>query len=641
MNLAESTTIPEVKSGIAGRSLRLCAALGAALILALTVACATKQAAERATAERGAAAPPTLPATALVVDTTQVTVLPPHFFGLNVETVPSVLSYGNPRLVGALRSLSPASLSYPGELPANWWDWIQGTMRKEWIDRMPDDKDGPPETSLRTRLNDAAEFNLVKGGTPLQSFLDCCSRLGAEPFCTANVLNQKPEESAKWMTTTRALGRPVLLWELGRQLWRREYRGVFPSAADYIKAARAHAKAIRRVDPAAKFAVGVPAEIPALEDPPESGDVATAKDISAKSGATPVARGKADRKAKTDRNAKTDENTEIGRKATTDPETAEKEFIRSWVAELARENFYEAVAIDLNFALRVAPGTSSEFVHFAVCHQTLKRIASLLEENGERFRDKKIWVSEWNISMDSNAGFADSLLRALTLADMAIVLTGQSPQVQRIVYSDAAAELGLANGEKIRKDVLWRYEKTGKIAQAGSLKLRFGETPPSGRALALLGDLFARSDRKAALEIYRPPRLTPVNSTVPDPRAAKTTDVAARGADISDYPAALSAMALLGADGTLRIAVVNRSREVQPLRLVVNSKKMGGRVRARCLSGPELVPQNPALLIFAKPDQAPPPPQPVTLQTIEWPADRIDLPPYSFSIIETCVTAAP
>ena len=398
-----------------------------------------------------AAETPALPTTLIIIDTRQATDLPPRFFGLSVDTVSSPLSYGNPRLTKALRPLRPGALSYPGGLAANCWEWVEGLMGREWIAQLPDTPAASARPALRAELTRVATLNVLKGGSPLQSFLVACKQLKADPICTANVLCQKPEDSAKWMLTAQAMGQPVLNWELGRRLWQREYRRQVPSAAEYVRRARAHAEAMRLADPTVQLAVGIPADaLEALDTPTPTTNTIT--------GATPQAvptpqpasfRGSASKSVSAADALKIPLVPSAAPKVPAGPaagaasaptptptpkkprpaQPTEGSFLRAWAAELARQTFYDAVALDLNFALRMDRATSPELMQYAICRSAPKHLASLLRERGDWFRDKKIWVSEWGVAIDGAPDFPGSLLQALTLADMAVILASQAPHV--------------------------------------------------------------------------------------------------------------------------------------------------------------------------------------------------------------------
>lgn len=562
------------------------------------------------------------PDTLLMIDTHQITVLPSHFFGYGTEVPSLPLSYANRRFISAMKTLRPGVVNFPGNQVANEWEYLSGLIQDEWVSQLPKQNLGTSSSKiapLRTSLQQTAALNLIKGGTSLSTFLDSIRSLDIDPICTANILHQKPEETAQWQKTTKALGRPVHQWKLGQDLWKPEYRTQMPSPEAYMTSARAHAKALRAADPNVRVCAEIPTEALFLEDPKPQTDQTTQSLVYTK---TYTKNGKkhSSRIIQVTSVPKTEENT--------DTQTLETTFLRSWVTQLSQQNFYDAVALDLDFALRSAPETTPEYMHYAISRQAHERIEKILDKYVELFRNKEIWVNEWNVNLEETPQFSGSLLQALSLADISIALANRAPQVRHICYSDFNSAIGLSNSNEIRAKMVAQFKKNGKIVNASKTKPQFENITPSVHALRLLGEFFAFTDRKAALVLSQPPLLTPKNTTVDSKQQAGKK---------SDLPPAITAMALLAPDNLLRIAAINHSSEKQALRLVVNNRGMAGPVHARILSGKDLLPKKIAAdekksdktKANEKQDAVPLAPRNVEMQ-----ANHMELPAYSFSIIE-------
>lgn len=555
------------------------------------------------------------PQTTIAIDTRQITVLPPHFFGYDADIAGSSLSYANRRVPKALESLHPGSLTFPGSSVANVWEWLPGLVRDAWVAQLPT-SGTQGQVPLRGLLEQAAETNLIKGGSSLRSFLDVTRRLDAEPICTANVLHQTPADSVQWLKTAASLGQPVRQWELGQELWKPEYRQRIASPEAYIALARSHADALRAADPNVRIAVGIPAEALLLPEPKAQAAVTT------KTAVTKVKPAKRSSKRSHHSAAKIPPVAKVEEKPTT--QSLEAAFLRSWVAQMALQTFYDGVALDLNFALRAAPGTTPEYMQYAICRQARDRIETTLNKHVDWFRNREIWVSEWSVKVENSPEFAGSLLHGLALANISIALANQIPQVKRLCYSNMIEAAGLSNGEEIRATMIDQFRQTGKLPKSAGTKPRFDNTTPSAYVLRMLGDLFAGCDRKAAVEIYQPPLLTPTNTSV----GATTVALQDGPGKKEELPAAVTAMALLSPDGFLRIAAINHSKEPQVVRLVVNNFQMGGKLRALVLSGKTLMPAK-SVNGDAAPREVPEP------RTEDWDASDLVLPPYSFSVLES------
>lgn len=577
-------TIPQPSARLARRV--------APAIFILSGCCLLLAACARSGKTNSEAQVPLAPTTAILVDTQSLRPFPPNFFCLNQDLAPSACSWNNPRFLKAIKPFQPRALAYPGASAINCWDWAAGLARTEWINSLA--KASTATLGLCDYANRVAAFSAFKGGVPMGQFLQACRQLNAAPLFRANLLNQKPENTTQWYHASAAFGMPALQWEMGAGLWRPEYRHAFPSASTYLEKARAHAEALRALAQGIKIAVGIPSDalaLMALEQPSAN----RKKDSKAKESLSP--------------------------ESTAREQAVEREraFLKAWVTELASQQFYQATTMDLHYTMKADASISPETIFRAVCQQTPGRVNSLVELQAEWFREKTIWISDWGISISNRPEYQGSMLHALSLGEMALALAERAPRVEQIYYSTAANHLGLQNEPELQESMRESFSKKGKIVSSKNLPLRYGEPDAAALILRLLGNLFSQTESIAAVRAHQPPRL-------PDMRRADDTEDTPR----EDPPTAIHTSAFMSKDGILWLAAINRSPQLQPVRLVVNQKQMGGTIQMQSLWASSLLP--------ASDDSATTATHPLHRPSIEkkmQEATRIELPPYSFSIIQS------
>ena len=539
-------------------------------------------------------APSEIPVTVAVIDTGQATRLPEGFFGYSADLVGTPLSFDNLRFRRRAKELAPGSLAFPAGDAANCWDWRIGMIREEWIGAL-----APPTSDTlaapvdpRIALGRAARLDVKKGGTQIDDFLRFCRKLGAAPFCTANVLNQTPDQTSDWARVSTDLGTPrrearlpATRWQLGWELWKPEYRQALPSAEEYAKRAQLHAQALRAVLPNARIAVDVPVAGFVLAE--AEGDAAFPRPMQDRSS------------------------------------------LQSWVGDLAGEDFYDAVALDLTVAPRAARNASPQGVLFALATYLGSDVDRACRQCALDFQGREIWAAKWGIRLDDHASFEDSLLHALALADMAMHLADEAPRLAFMRYPSLVRAAAPSNADEMESRINRRFAKTGAPVRTAFLPVRFRNPPPTSHALGMLGGFFVAAKEKVAVDLYQPPRLSPDNSAIDPNRLGAGAGAAADG-PAPPLPPALNAMAAIDAKGRLRAAFLNRSRVTVPVRIVVDRQQVLGKV-----AGPVLWGAN--LLARAGGDGAGREtggPGDLRPRKRAWPAAYVELPPYSFSVLE-------
>jgi hypothetical protein len=532
-------------------------------------------------------APSGIPVTVAVIDTGQPARLPEGFFGFNADLVGTPLSFDNIRFRRRTKELAPGSLTFPTGDAANCWDWRIGMIREEWISALaPPTSDAlAPLSDPRIALGRAARFDVKKGGTQVDDFLCFCRKLGAAPFCTANVLNQTPDQTSDWARVCGPFGLPASRWQLGWELWKPEYRQALPSVEEYARRAQLHAQALRAVLPNARIAVDVPVAGFVLAE--AEGDAAFPRP------------------------------------------TQDRSSLQSWVGGLAGKDFFDAVALDLTYAPRAARNASPQGALFALATHLRPDIDDVCRQCALDFQGREMWAAKWGIRLDDRPSFEDSLLHALALADMAMHLADEAPRLALMRYPSLVRAAAPSNADEMESRIARRFAKKGAPVGVTLLPVRFENPPPTSHALGMLGAFFAFAKENVAVDFYQPLRLSPDNSAIDPNRLGAGGNAAADGPG-SPLPPALNAMAAIDANGRLRAAFVNRSRVTVPLRIVVDRQQVMGKVAGPVLWGTDL-------LARAGGDgtgRETGGPGDLRPRRRAWPATYVELPPYSFSVLE-------
>ncbi|MBN1866933.1 hypothetical protein JW916_06540 [Candidatus Sumerlaeota bacterium] len=457
-----------------------------------------------------------LPPVLVVIDTSQFAPLPLRFFSLNADMTRSPMTFDNGRFLRAVRRSRPASLSYPGGEIANFWDWTTGLVENEWVESLTV---GPaPADDFAAEMSRAARWNLAKGGASFDAFLDFCHRMNAQPVCTVNVARQSPEDAAVWALYARSHGRPVGAWEFGRGLFRPAYRTLLPEPEDYADMARPFAEALAIADPDAQRAVHVPVSALTANAGPED------------------------------------------------------DYARRWVEALAREDFFDTVAIEID----TLPSTNGASSLTLTAREIGRFVDTDLPEAVERcarlFGRRPVWVSDCGVGGGEDDSLSENPTAALALAEIAIALSRKTPLVQRVFFLQASEVASPEDSRDLCRRIESRFQESGKTQRVGWLHLSLKRSTPAAVAAKKIGSLFAGSARFAALDSHRPPRLSCAGRAIP---ASEATP---------DDPRALAASALVGKDlRQVKAMVVNRSTDPLGLRVVINRRKIEGTIRGEVL----------------------------------------------------------
>jgi len=288
--------------------------------------------------------------TLLILDSSQSMPLPQGYFGYNGDLCASPISYKNPRFRKSAKDLAPSSIIFPGSIKSNYWDWKTGLTVDQWLTNYSTD----PNTASKPQgiAGHISRFNLMKGGTQFRDFLEFCKELNATPICTPNLIGQNASESLSWYDASLILGQPVRQWEMGRKLWRPEYRSEIPNVQEYIRRASAHAGAIRSALPQSQIAVNIPLR---------------------------------------------------GLLRTENDNSSEGQFYRDWIDGLAKENFYSAVALNMKYTLPDSIlNKPAQEIQYEMAQLLDNSITPIFNQCQTFFPDSDVWLTEMSVGMENS-----------------------------------------------------------------------------------------------------------------------------------------------------------------------------------------------------------------------------------------------
>ncbi len=300
--------------------------------------------------------------------------------GFNDQVANGSFRHDDPRYQSAVHALGVDTLRFPGGTVANFYDPATGKL----ITNHPSQNSG-----INSRLSAwASQLANRQGGLlPWRRFWDMTQATGVDrPLFVLNPYTTSATVSGGWASSLAAAGGKGLRWELGNELYMAAYRDVFPTVADYVSAAKAHANAVRAADPTARVAVpAAPYRFPGPEHPAD----------------------------------------------------------QAWNQALATETFYDAVAMHLYVGVpdpSTPPTDARDYLLWAAAPGGAidHRIDALVADYGA---SRPIWLTEWNWFGYQNTQWNDTTLNLLFVAD-AWARIALRPEVELSAYhvfaSDAA-----------------------------------------------------------------------------------------------------------------------------------------------------------------------------------------------------------
>ncbi len=180
----------------------------------------------------------------LNVDTTRKSPVDHMLLGLNCnwpEGLYGKVGYNHPKAQNLIKKMKPGSLRFPHGVWSNFYDWESDGRR------MTDDYKTPYDSA-------------VKGHPDLKYGFDGFHRLHQElefdVLLTFNVNYDSPEKAARRLIDRRDKGFDVKWVELGNEIfWKTQRSKAVIDVEKYIEVSKAHAKALREVDPSIKISV--------------------------------------------------------------------------------------------------------------------------------------------------------------------------------------------------------------------------------------------------------------------------------------------------------------------------------------------------------------------------------------------------
>ncbi len=302
--------------------------------------------------------------------------LSPDFFGFNEALGRGNFTFSDPEYREQLKHISPQAMRFPGGTEANFFHWKTGNIGPDEV-RSANQKLQGNMTLIYKRL--AA----IPGGLSFDDFMRACQHSGSRAYVTLNLYTGSPEESAAWVRHAKDKGYKVAGWELGNELYFPVYRDRFPDVASYLRVAKQHVAAIRKVDPGAKIAV-----------------IATPDPLM----------GSAEAKA----------------------------FNHAWNRALAGEHFYDAYVVHHYFGFpkreQIKPARLADYT-LAMANETTDRE---MRYYAGFFGSRPMWMTEWNFMGYHFKQANDTHLNALFVGDMLIHLLAY-PNIKTTMYHHLAS----------------------------------------------------------------------------------------------------------------------------------------------------------------------------------------------------------
>ncbi len=287
------------------------------------------------------------------------------------------------------------------------------------------------------------------GQIVFDDFMALCERLAITPVVVVNLWTGNPEESAGWVQYAKEQGYDVKYWELGNEYYLSQYREKYPSASAYLREAKAHAAAMKAVDPSLK--VSVPA--------------------------SPIGFHQAGWTAKADQ--------------------------RHWDAVLAAESdFFDAYTVHV-YAYKAVRKKSPEEMRGYLMGWITESVPQGFAYYQKLFPEKEMWITEWNIANPFNR-VANTQLHALYAGDFFLKLLSV-PQVKHANFHVLA---GPGKGFPVFSPVTPANPKT-RWKHGGEPDSDVGNTIRRAvyPVFQLIGEAFSASEIQFSVAIENPPAL--------------------------------------------------------------------------------------------------------------------------------------
>ncbi|MCX7013324.1 MAG: hypothetical protein NTW86_12350, partial [Candidatus Sumerlaeota bacterium] len=207
----------------------------------------------------------------IAIDTGSARLLRPLLLGCNQNFMTRPYGYETPQVVTLTQELHPRLLRYPAGGQSNTWDWeaanyvpaetvaaMRAAQQKAGF-QAPVGEEG--DARARQQMDDWHANQSLS----VDSFMAFCAKMDppTRPIWVANVLTGSPQISAAWVAYNQKKGYPNGLWELGNEHYLLSSQFKYPTAAEYLHDAEAHAQAMKAVDPSIRVSVTA-AEVHAL-----------------------------------------------------------------------------------------------------------------------------------------------------------------------------------------------------------------------------------------------------------------------------------------------------------------------------------------------------------------------------------------
>nr|UZM28271.1 hypothetical protein [uncultured bacterium] len=180
----------------------------------------------------------------LNVDTTRKMPVDHMLLGLNCnwpEGLYGKVGYNHPDAQKLINRLKPSSLRFPHGVWANFYDWESDGRR------MTDDYKTPYDSAVKGHPD-------LKYG--FDGFYKLHQELDFDVLLTFNVNYDSPEKAARRLRDRRDKGFDVKWVELGNEIfWKTQRSNAVIDVEKYIEVSKAHATALREVDPGLKISV--------------------------------------------------------------------------------------------------------------------------------------------------------------------------------------------------------------------------------------------------------------------------------------------------------------------------------------------------------------------------------------------------
>jgi len=163
-------------------------------------------------------------------------------FGIHGELLWSPIRLGQPLLSSLYNEVGFQDIRLPGGAAGNHY--------LSQSSKFGCNKSGDIGEKTLTRIKKYNRaLSLKNRSYTTDDFMSFVKQSNTEFTLIINVLCDTPENTEKWMKQIRDSGVTVKYAEMGSEYYFEEYMWAFPTAAEYIKQAKQHAKAVRKIFP--------------------------------------------------------------------------------------------------------------------------------------------------------------------------------------------------------------------------------------------------------------------------------------------------------------------------------------------------------------------------------------------------------